>query len=255
MGFSYPAWADAFYPRGTKPGDYLAYYSRCYDAVELDTTFYAAPDAGRVRRWAGQVPDDFRFSLKTPRDITHADDVGAAEVAMLAFIEPLYEFGPKLFDGGVVLLQFPPSFTAARWRELDRLARAIPSDVPLAAEFRHSSWWRSPGSMRLLEDFQIAWVSTDYVAAPRELRITANRAYVRLIGEHDRYPAMNREERDPSDDLAWWHRQLTDAAPGRAGVLFNNDYAGFSPATADRFKRLLDLDPARPPAVGPTLFG
>lgn len=253
MGFSYPAWSGGvFYPAGTKPGDYLAYYARCFDCVELDTTFYAAPDAARVRRWASQVPEGFRFSAKVPRDVTHADDVGDAAPLLVSFCDTLRDFGDKL---GVVLLQFPPSFTASRWREFERVVTSVPQDVPLAAEFRHSSWWKSPGSMKLLDDHAVAWVSAEYVGSPTELRTTAARAYVRLIGEHDRYPAMNREEVDPTDRLVWWRQQLEASGVTEAWVLHNNDYAGFSIATAERFKTLIGQPVSRPPAVTAGLFG
>ena len=49
MGFGYKEWAGAFYPPGTKPAEYLSYYARHFNAVELDTTFYAIPPPGRTR--------------------------------------------------------------------------------------------------------------------------------------------------------------------------------------------------------------
>jgi uncharacterized protein YecE (DUF72 family) len=253
MGFSYSAWAGGvFYPPGVKPGDYLAYFARCFDCVELDTTFYAAPDRDRVRRWAAAVGEDFRFSVKTPRDITHADDVGATAGAFLAFAGVLDEFGEKL---GTVLLQFPPSFTARRWQELERLLRCVPPAVPLCAEFRHESWWQWEETPRFLADYSVTWASADYVASPRELRTVGGKAYVRLIGEHDRYPSMNREERDPESDLIWWRGQLEQTPLDEAWVLLNNDYAGFSIATAERLKRMLGMAADRPLAARPGLFG
>src|SRR3954469_23598862 len=71
MGFGYDDWSGPFYPRGVKSGDWLTFYARYFDAVELDTTFHAAPDAGRVRRGAAPVPDDFRFCAKAPRAVPH----------------------------------------------------------------------------------------------------------------------------------------------------------------------------------------
>lgn len=254
MGFSYPAWAGVFYPRSVRPGDYLTYYSRCFDCVELDTTFYGLPEPQRVRRWAAAVPDDFRFAVKTPRDITHADDVAGQHRLMRRWTDTLLELGPKL---GVVLLQFPPSFDAQRWRELVGLLRTVPASVPLCVEFRHPSWWRWASTPTLLAEHDVAWASADYVASPRELRVVGRRAYVRLIGEHDRYPDMNRELRDPTAELVWWHQQVQAQAHAldEAWVLLNNDYAGFSIATAERFKRLLGLSVLRPGTTEPSLFG
>lgn len=253
MGFSYPAWSGGvFYPRGVKPADYLAYYAKCFDAVELDTTFYAIPAPDRVRRWASAVGPDFRFSLKTPRDITHADDVSAAAAMMASFVTSVREFGEKL---GVILLQFPPSFDARRFRELQGLLATIPTDIPLCAEFRHASWWAWGDTAQFLADYNVSWASADYVSSPRELRVVGHRAYLRLIGEHDRYPNMYREERDPTADLQHWKSELDRAAPEEVWVLLNNDYAGFSIATAERLLALLGRQSSRPIAVETTLFG
>ena len=69
MGFSYADWAGTFYPEEMKPANYLDFYARHFDAVELDTTFHAPP-AERVRQWAEATPDDFRFAVKAPRAVT-----------------------------------------------------------------------------------------------------------------------------------------------------------------------------------------
>lgn len=253
MGFSYTAWAGVFYPRSVRPSEYLAYYARCFDCVELDTTFYAAPDLDRVRRWAAAVPDEFRFSAKTPRDITHAQAVADQAAAMRRFVETLAALGDKL---GVVLLQFPPAFHATRWRELLGLLRATPAWVPLFVEFRHASWWEWPDTSRLLADHHVGWASADYVASPRVLKVVGRRAYVRLIGEHNRYPDMNREQRDPSADLDFWCSALDAVTEPleEAWVLLNNDYAGFSIATAERLKRRLGLPLDRPDGLVRGLF-
>src|SRR4051812_23520541 len=71
MGFSYSDWAGVFYPSGMKPGDYLSYYARHFDTVELDTTFHATPPPERVRRWADVTPEGVRFCVKVPKDVTH----------------------------------------------------------------------------------------------------------------------------------------------------------------------------------------
>src|SRR4051794_31063264 len=77
MGFSYEDWSGPFYPRSMKSAEWLAWYARHFNAVELDTTFYAAPAPDRVARWAASTPEDFCFSLKTPRGITHDSPLAA----------------------------------------------------------------------------------------------------------------------------------------------------------------------------------
>lgn len=252
MGFSYPDWLGSFYPRGTKPADYLAYYSRCFNAVELDTTFYAMPDRPRLAKWAAAVPDDFRFSLKVPRDISHAELISAADANARAqdlhhLCTLLDALGEKM---GVLLLQLPPSLTAAASEPLARLLSVVPVNIQLAVEFRHRSWW-TPATERLLTDHGACWTAADYVGQPADIIRTADFLYVRLIGQHERYSVQSHEQRDPTDDLQSWHPRIEAAS--RIGqpvkdlwVMFNNDYAGHSPTTADRYKQILGHPPTRP---------
>jgi uncharacterized protein YecE (DUF72 family) len=63
-GWSYPSWRPGFYPEGTRPDEFLAYYAGRFDTVELNTTGYRLPAEDQFRRWAGAVPDGFRFAPK-----------------------------------------------------------------------------------------------------------------------------------------------------------------------------------------------
>jgi uncharacterized protein YecE (DUF72 family) len=65
-GWSYPSWRPGFYPDGTRPDEFLAYYARRFSTVELNTTGYRIPGEEQFRRWAEQVPDGFAFAPKLP---------------------------------------------------------------------------------------------------------------------------------------------------------------------------------------------
>lgn len=78
MGFSYTDWAGAFYPKSLKSADFLSFYARHLNTVELDTTFHAVPSTERVQRSRDETPDDFRFNAKVPKDITHAQVIDRA---------------------------------------------------------------------------------------------------------------------------------------------------------------------------------
>src|SRR3954447_15931011 len=112
MGFSYADWAGVFYPTGMKAGDYLAHYAKYFDAVELDTTFHAAPPPERFRRWADVTPGGFRFAVKTPKTVTHEVAPDRAIGAMHEFVDAARTLGEKL---GVVLIQFAPHFEADKF--------------------------------------------------------------------------------------------------------------------------------------------
>lgn len=237
MGFGYKEWLGPFYPRRTKSADYLSFYARHFDTVELDTTFHAAPDRARVRKWAASVPDHFRFTAKVPRGITHDAPLDRGGPLLLDFLSVMEEMGPKL---GPLLIQLPPTLTVANLPRLATLISKVPAEVPLAVEFRHNSWWQ-PQTAKLLSDYRVAWVAAEYVGEPRDIEVTADFLYVRWIGEHDRFPKKNCEEIDVAPRLAWWHEQLAHKAHAARDVwaFFNNDYAGYAIETARRFKTML----------------
>src|SRR5688572_25829990 len=244
MGFSYADWAGVFYPKGTKPGDYLAYYAKHFDAVELDTTFHAVPPVDRVRTWAEVTPEGFRFCPKAPKTITHDPDVALdrAVGAMHEFLEVISALGPKL---GPVLIQFPPSLSASEAPSLRRFIRALPSELRLAVEFRHESWFVE-STIGLLRSLNVCWAAADYAHEPRQLHVTSDFLYIRWIGLHQQFPSMDRERVEVTGQLATWKEQIDRAAASSPHLwtvwgFFNNDYAGHAPATCRHFKRLVGL--------------
>jgi uncharacterized protein YecE (DUF72 family) len=65
-GWSYPSWRPDFYPAGTDPSRFLAFYAERFPTVELNTTGYRLPAEDQFLRWAEQVPDGFEFAPKLP---------------------------------------------------------------------------------------------------------------------------------------------------------------------------------------------
>ena len=259
MGFSWADWSGVFYPKDMKPGDYLAWYARHFDAVELDTTFHGTPPAERVRRWAESTPADFRFCAKAPKTVTH-EGLTRAENPMREFLDVAREFGPKL---GVVLLQFPPSLTVQALAPLAKLLTTLPSDVRFAAEFRHPSW-DSPAEaervFKVLAEHRCARVGADYAQDPWDLHATTDFLYLRWIGQHHTFARTDREQIDVTERLRWWATRIADAAKitpiKSVWGFFNNDYAGYSVGTCNRFKIIVGEPVRRPtPEDRGELFG
>jgi uncharacterized protein YecE (DUF72 family) len=256
MGFAYEPWRGVFYPDSANPRQYLAHYSQVFDAVELDSTFYGAPRESTLRQWASQTPPGFRFCPKTPRDITHERSLdlaqGAGE-AMAAFLDVLRVLGDRL---GPVLIQLPPSFGPALQPTLASFLATLPKDLRFAVELRHRGWF-VPATADFLRGLGMAWVALDYLDLPRQIDITADFLYVRWIGQHGRWAQRGREEIDVTPRLAWWWEQLQPALAQVDTVFgfFNDDYAGYAPATCNRFKRIAGLPVIEPeiPQQG-TLF-
>ncbi len=241
MGFGYADWQGVFYPRGIRSGDFLSYYSRYFDTVELDTTFYATPPPERVQKWAETVPDDFQFCAKTPKAITHEPAIDRRLGEMLDFLDVMRGMGAKL---AAILLQFPPSYTIDQFEPLERFLKALPTGFRFAVEFRNASWGEQR-TLDLLREHRCALVSAEYLTSPAQIYLTTDFLYIRWIGEHERFKSLNREQIDVSESLEWWKAEIEKVAPsqGIARVLgfFNNDYTGYAIATCRRFMRMMGL--------------
>ncbi|MCA9979280.1 MAG: DUF72 domain-containing protein [Anaerolineales bacterium] len=247
VGFGYDQWQGVFYPPALKPSRYLSHYAQFYTAVEIDSTFYGTPPPDRVQRWAQAVPDHFRFAVKTPRFITHDLRLQTTAVAdMHTFLQALAPLGQKL---GTVLIQLPPDFTTAESTELTTFLDTLPSQTTrFALEFRHLSW-ETRATADLLRARHICWAAADYVIMPKKIHPTADFLYLRLLGKHGRYQSKDHERRDPTADLQHWLDELGKEYMPPFSDIFafaNNDFAGYSPRTANRLKELVGQPTAVP---------
>src|SRR6266536_3295714 len=141
-GFGYQEWRGRFYPPELTAGEWLGFYARVFEAVELDGTFYRPPERSVVAAWAASLPEKFALSAKVPRAITQEARLeGEAAMAMLVvFARALEPLGDRLL---AVVLQLPPSLGAGEGRErLARLLGTRPDGLPVVVEFRHRSWDR-----------------------------------------------------------------------------------------------------------------
>ena len=64
--FTAAGWEGTFYPRGMKAAEYLSHYSKHFDTVDVDSTFYRTPAASTVNGWYAKTPPSFIFALKVP---------------------------------------------------------------------------------------------------------------------------------------------------------------------------------------------
>ena len=70
-GWSYMSWQGPFYPSNVENSGWLNYYSHVFDYVEIDSSFYRIPNVIMVNNWAKRTPENFRFTAKFPKVITH----------------------------------------------------------------------------------------------------------------------------------------------------------------------------------------
>lgn len=124
-GWSYPSWRPGFYPDGTRPEEFLAFYAQRFSTVELNTTGYRIPGEEQFRRWAEQVPEGFTFA---PKLNAHA------RAPVGTFVERARLLGAKL--GPVRALVGTKRDDGL----LALLTGSIDPDLRIAWDFRHESW-------------------------------------------------------------------------------------------------------------------
>lgn len=252
MGFSYKDWNGVFYSADTAQHRYLAYYSRIFNAVEIDSTFYGTPRPTTVENWAAATPPGFKFCLKVPRVITHDLALEGAIGLMDEFVNVVQALEEKL---GVILFQFPPSFEAIHRARLENFLAELPLGPRYAVEIRDASWYASSTeTAAALARHGVAWAATQYPGLPARIYPTASYLYIRWIGQHGKYPAHSYERDDRSAELRAWQEKIIENSTGKEAVygFFNNDYAGFAPGTANRYKAIagLPVEPLTPPQQG-----
>lgn len=255
-GWSYPDWEALVYParkpRGFKP---LACIASMFDAVEVNSSFYAIPAPRVTQNWARLTPPDFRFTVKLPQSFTHARPlrVDPREVdAFRAALEPLAASG-KL---GPLLIQFPWSFrhTPDAGEHLERLAGAFAA-YPRFVEVRHSSWSapQAQDTVRAAGGFcNIDQPPLRDCLAP-SAHVSGRSAYVRLHGRNaanwfaDGLPAFERYNYlyDETELREWVARLLAIGAQADEVYVFaNNHYRGQGVVNALEIGHLLGLPPA-----------
>ena len=250
MGFSWKDWQGVFYPEGIESRDYLAYYSRYLNSVEIDSTFYGIPRESYVNRWAEITTAGFKICAKTPKAITHEKVLIDVQDETRAFLNTMRLLGDKL---GVILVQFPPSFSSDHRPALADFLDSLPDDLRFAVEFRHQSWYTAE-TADLLRAHRTCWVATEYTDLPKSVEVTTDFLYLRFIGEHGRFKRHDRVQADVNEQLRWWWQRIQEQADQVHTIygFFNNDYAGHAPGSVNQFKEILGLpvEEATPPRQG-----
>jgi uncharacterized protein YecE (DUF72 family) len=240
IGFSYKEWVGPFYPAGMSQREYLPYYSKFFHSVEVDTTFHSSPRLETVESWYATSPPEFKFTLKTPRTITH--DLGLKNVQglMNEFTDILFPLKEKL---GPILIQLPPSFTQENLKLLGDFLDTLTPSYRYAVEFRHPSWYNEK-TTQLLSERQICWVSIDFPNVPKKIIPTTDFLFIRWIGINNLYHYHSFERVDKNDQLKSWLKAILvfqSEIPTMYGY-FNNDYTGFAAGTCKRFILLAGLN-------------
>jgi uncharacterized protein YecE (DUF72 family) len=250
QGWNYDDWVTGvggrvFYPRGTRAAAMLEVYSRAFETVEVDSTFYAIPPLQTFENWRRRTPPGFTFSLKLPQEITHERGLGSGSPELLAeFADRARALGEKL---ACVLIQLPPQFelTVETGRSLRAFLLRLPRDLRFSVEFRSSSWLKQ-SVLDFLSEHGVspALVEGQWIAPEDNWQLaeqlSADFVYVRWMGARN-LTRFNAVQRPQDENLRAWAKTislLTERA-SRVYGYFSNFYEGHAPASANKLKRLL----------------
>ena len=262
-GWTYPPWRRVFYPDGLPQRRELEFASRQVGSIEINGTFYALQQPDSFRGWAEQTPDEFVFSVKGGRFITHLKKLRDVDTALANFLASgVLALGPKL---GPLLWQLPPNlgYDAERVEAfLSLLPRTTPEAAELAAqhdervadrewittdadrpvrhaiEVRHASY-ETPSFFALLRAYGVAAVTADTAGKwPLIEEQTADFSYLRLHGAEELYSSGYSEEA-----LDRWADKVRAWGQGRdVFVYFDNDVKVRAPFDAMGLMRRLGQD-------------
>ncbi len=218
-GWFYFHWIGKFYPNGMKSSEYLKFYSSQFNTVEINSTFYRIPRQSTIKSWVRSVGEDFVFSIKVNREITHSGNFKRER--LVNFISNF-----KIIDERIefYLLQFPPSFKYSK-ENLENI-RDISAMDKIAVEFRHNSWLESDLLQDIWEEINIVY--SDFDKLKRVVKPAKGKLYVRLHGPNGRYKG------EYGNKVIDYMKEILKHSGDidKLFVYFNNDYGGAAPSDA-----------------------
>ena len=229
-GWNYKHWLGPFYPKKLPAAAMLEFYSRQFNTVELNNSFYHLPTIRAFESWRETVPDHFRFAVKGSRFITHMKKLKAPKTSSRKLFARVKYLDDKL---GPILFQLPPHWSL----NLERLAtflERLPAQYRYAFEFRDPSWFTNE-VYELLRQHNAALCFYEMLGWSSPQALTADFAYVRLHGTESKYGGSY-----PKAALRQWANRIKQWRSESRNVYFyfNNDPEGHATRNALTLREL-----------------
>lgn len=244
-GWSYTSWQGPFYPSGMENRAWLPYYSQILNYVEIDSTFYNIPSENMVKNWNKRTPDNFRFTAKFPKIITHDKKFKNVEKNLEIFYKRMEPLKDKLL---ALLIQLPPSYKLKEGLEDFRSHDFFfEGDFRYAIEVRHSSWFSDLAyNFFRNNNITLVWSQMDRLQTPPV--VTSDFVYLRLIGDRrlseDQFGNI---QIDRTEEIVNWTNKMKEVKQidkdVKVGIVAaNNHYGGYGPGTVDIFRQNMDME-------------
>ena len=188
-GWNFDPWRGVFFPQGTAKTRELGYASRQLTTIEVNGTYYSTFKPNTFRKWHGETPDDFVFSLKANRFATNRRVLAEAQPSITRFLESgVSELKTKL---GPILWQFmhTKKFDAGDFESFLALLPKTIDGLKLrhAIEPRHESFC-VPEFVALARKYDAAIVFADSAKYPMIADPTSDFVYCRLQNAQENVP-------------------------------------------------------------------
>ncbi|HUK51546.1 MAG TPA: DUF72 domain-containing protein [Terriglobales bacterium] len=185
-GFSYPSWKGTFYAESTKSQDLLKAYATKLNSVEINSSFYHMPTKTISTKWSASTPENFRFSFKANRKITHFMKLKGVGEEFGYFVDGLIPIKEKL---GCILVQLPP-YLQQDLETLETFLNQKPKWASVSLEVRHASWFGTKLN-HLLAKYDTALCVAETEDMKPVMEQTASFAYARLRLDSYSKPELN----------------------------------------------------------------
>jgi uncharacterized protein YecE (DUF72 family) len=177
------------FPEAFKDASRLTFYASFFNSIEINSTFYKLPLASTIGKWITQVSDDFRFTLKLWKEITHKKGLEFNEQDVARFFEIAASAANKK---GCILIQFPPSMGSENLIRLQHLLDCVmrynkAQKWSIALEFRNRSWYNDK-TYKLIHSYNAAIVVQDIPRSSTPMmEHESNFIYLRFHGPTGNY--------------------------------------------------------------------
>jgi len=221
-GFSYSHWENGiFYPKNLPKRKQLEYYSQHFNTVELNSPFYHLPKKETFSKWREEVGDNFLFSLKVSKSITHIKRLNDCERDWREFFERAKNLKEKL---GPFLFQFPPNFKKDV-KVFQKFLKILPKNYLFAFEFRHPSWFSNEVYKIFKKRKNTCFCWIDSPKWPQLNTLVGDFLYIRFHGKESLYRSCYSEK-----ELKEWSEVIKKYLKKgfKVFVYFNNDFQGFA---------------------------
>jgi uncharacterized protein YecE (DUF72 family) len=170
-------WKKIFYPENIPSKNWFEFYSSNFNSFEINGTFYKFPTVTVMENWYKRSPENYNFSVKAPKSITHIKKFVDCGEEIKKFYE-VSENGLKE-KLGCFLFQFPPSFDYSQ-EKLKMIIENLDTKYKNVIEFRHQSWWKKE-VIDTLNSNKITFCSVSHPKLPEEI-VLNKLVYIRLHG-------------------------------------------------------------------------